>query len=214
MHAVLLVVLLLTLIRILEKEDRHIVYYGICCFSMTASHVSPLATVNCCSSYWCFHLFKSHLKDDLLYLSLYKIIKFCCGWPFISLSLFHSFFSLFFLFSLSILFHDWQRAFLVNNTIFHFISTSFSPPTSSSIRVSILHLSIIPFLSTFLLLCCVIIRLMVKPMLESDLGSILIATFSNSEKHHVLETNKTIDILKYRYDMCILYISKSSKCSQ
>lgn len=58
---------------------------------------------------------------------IYLYLNILCGWPFISLSLFHSFFSLFFLFSLSILFHDWQRAFLVNQTIFHLISTSFSP---------------------------------------------------------------------------------------
>jgi len=49
-----------------------------------------------------------------------------CGWSFISLSFFIpsilSFFSLF----LGVLSHDWQRAFLVNKTIFHFSSASFS----------------------------------------------------------------------------------------
>lgn len=67
-----------------------------------------------------------------------------CGWPLISLSLFHSFFSLFFLFSLSILFHDWQRAFLVNQTIFHFVSSSYSPPAPPSECPSPSELSIPP----------------------------------------------------------------------
>lgn len=58
-----------------------------------------------------------------------------CGWPYFSLSLFHSFFSLFFPFPLSILFHDWQRAFLVNKAIFHLISTSFPSSSSTSLRV-------------------------------------------------------------------------------
>lgn len=86
--------------------------------------------------------------------SLCKVINLLllCGWPFISLSLFHSFFSLFFFFSLSILFHDWQRAFLVNQTIFHFISNSISSPTPSLLPPS----NSPSFLFPSLFCCCAV----------------------------------------------------------
>lgn len=70
----------------------------------------------------------------MLCLSLYKLIYLCCS-VVDHISVFHYFilsFLSFFLFPLSILFHDWQRAFLVNKAIFHLISTSFSSSSSST----------------------------------------------------------------------------------
>lgn len=72
-----------------------------------------------------------------------------CGWPFIRRPLFHSYFLFF---SLSILFHDWQRAFLVNQPSLTWFQSHFKPYSSSSPHCSRwLSLSLLP--STILLLC-------------------------------------------------------------
>lgn len=90
---------------------------------------------------------------NIWYLFMYTVIYLCCS-VVDHLSVVHFFiltFSLF-LFSLSILFHDWQRAFLVNQSSLTWFQPHFKPYSSSSPHCSPrLSLSFLP--STFLLLC-------------------------------------------------------------
>lgn len=113
---------------------------------------------------------------DVLCLSWYELINLCCS-VVDHISVFHYFilsFLSFFLFPLSVLFHDWQRAFLVNEAIFHLISTSSSSSSSStSLRVLPPKFSITPS-RHFSVAAVSSFRLMVKPTLESDLGWVLI----------------------------------------
>lgn len=80
-----------------------------------------------------------HKVKCMLCLSLRLLIYRCCS-VVDHMSVFHYFilsFLSFFLFPLSILFHDWQRAFLVNKAIFHLISTSSSSSSSYSSSTSL-----------------------------------------------------------------------------
>lgn len=83
--------------------------------------------------------------------SKYAVIYLCCS-VVDHISVVHFFILTFSLFSLSILFHDWQRAFLVNQPSLTWFPPHLKPYSSSSPHCSPwLSLSLLP--STLLLLC-------------------------------------------------------------